>query len=397
MAGAASPGKNHTATLQRLLDSVTATIKIFPADHVPLFEQWPETFERAALLAAFGSLLQKDARALAGLKPYLLSVAPRFGDEDTTANSHLVNDISNLARDGTIINADSKYAEILASLRAKILAPGLSLFTAPTTSTDLADVALPDLSTANLDADTAEGPDHSADPADVPADIVPPFEIPANALDPDPFADSEFDFMAIARRAAQSALNPGSDETQQESSAVDRPTESRSQAPSGPARTPAMRDMPSRPGPPPTQTASTRLTTAGGRNGSFIEEYERVRAFAAQRDQSKRHNVASSSSRRVWTTAEEDALMQGLDDLQGPHWTQILARYGENGTMSSVLAGRTQVQLKDKARNLKLYFLKNNQPLPKSLTHVTGDLKTRAPMHLLRDEAEQQHRSSEEI
>jgi len=71
--------------------------------------------------------------------------------------------------------------------------------------------------------------------------------------------------------------------------------------------------------------------------------------------------------------------MTGLDQVKGPHWSQILALYGPNGTISDILKDRNQVQLKDKARNLKLFFLKSNCEVPHYLSQVTGELKTRAP------------------
>lgn len=77
--------------------------------------------------------------------------------------------------------------------------------------------------------------------------------------------------------------------------------------------------------------------------------------------------------RRPWTREEEAALMHGLDKVQGPHWSQILELHGAGGTISEVLKDRTQVQLKDKARNLKLFFIKGGHELPPVLKYVTGD------------------------
>lgn len=82
--------------------------------------------------------------------------------------------------------------------------------------------------------------------------------------------------------------------------------------------------------------------------------------------------------------------MKGLDMVQGPHWSKILGLFGKGGTLSEVLAKRTQVQLKDKARNLKLFFLKSGTEMPVYLKLVTGELKTRAPQTAARREAEAQ-------
>lgn len=50
--------------------------------------------------------------------------------------------------------------------------------------------------------------------------------------------------------------------------------------------------------------------------------------------------------------------MAGLAEVKGPHWSQILSLYGRGGSVSEVLKDRNQIQLKDKARNLKLCYLK---------------------------------------
>lgn len=76
--------------------------------------------------------------------------------------------------------------------------------------------------------------------------------------------------------------------------------------------------------------------------------------------------------RRTWTAEEEAALLEGLNIVNGPYWSKILDMYGPGGTVSEVLKDRNQVQLKDKARNLKLYYLKANMPMPEVLQNVTG-------------------------
>lgn len=86
---------------------------------------------------------------------------------------------------------------------------------------------------------------------------------------------------------------------------------------------------------------------------------------------------ASKKRSRPWTFGEEDALLSGLQKVGGPHWSQILSLYGTNGTISDILKDRNQVQLKDKARNIKVSFLKNGHEVPEHLKAVTGDLSTR--------------------
>ncbi|ANB15150.1 Tbf1p [Sugiyamaella lignohabitans] len=86
-------------------------------------------------------------------------------------------------------------------------------------------------------------------------------------------------------------------------------------------------------------------------------------------------------ARRPWTNEEEEALIQGLDAVDGPYWSQILELYGPGGSISEVLKDRNQVQLKDKARNLKIFFLKSGIPVPRSFQYVTGDINARSQAH----------------
>ena len=88
--------------------------------------------------------------------------------------------------------------------------------------------------------------------------------------------------------------------------------------------------------------------------------------------------------------------MAGLDRVKGPHWSQILAMFGPGGTINEVLKDRNQVQLKDKARNLKLFFLKSGIEVPYYLQFVTGELKTRAPGQAAKKEAQERATSDED-
>ncbi|KFY83622.1 hypothetical protein V500_10027 [Pseudogymnoascus sp. VKM F-4518 (FW-2643)] len=96
-----------------------------------------------------------------------------------------------------------------------------------------------------------------------------------------------------------------------------------------------------------TQTAPTQVL------------YEQARQAAVAKASPHSRRPGLPSQRRPWSTEEENALMAGLDQVKGPHWSQILALYGAKGQVSEILKDRNQVQLKDKARNLKLFFLKN--------------------------------------
>ncbi|KAL8698841.1 MAG: hypothetical protein Q9224_001664, partial [Gallowayella concinna] len=107
--------------------------------------------------------------------------------------------------------------------------------------------------------------------------------------------------------------------------------------------------------------------------------YERARLAATAKASPSNRRAGHPSQRRPWAPEEENALMHGLDQVKGPHWSQILALYGPGGTIDETLKDRNQVQLKDKARNLKLFFLKSGIEVPYYLQFVTGELKTRAP------------------
>jgi protein TBF1 len=124
--------------------------------------------------------------------------------------------------------------------------------------------------------------------------------------------------------------------------------------------------------------------------------YERARQAATTKSSPTSRRAGLPSQRRPWTTDEENALMAGLDRVRGPHWSQILAMFGPGGTINESLKDRNQVQLKDKARNLKLFFLKSGIEVPYYLKYVTGDLKTRAPGQASKNEARERERQQGE-
>ncbi|KAI9834123.1 MAG: TTAGGG repeat binding factor [Phylliscum demangeonii] len=107
--------------------------------------------------------------------------------------------------------------------------------------------------------------------------------------------------------------------------------------------------------------------------------YEAARMAAAANASPSARRTTSMGQRRAWTDEEEQTLLIALDKVNGPHWSQILELYGAGGSVSEALKDRNQVQLKDKARNIKLFFLKAEGRVPPCLQAVTGDLRTRAP------------------
>ncbi|KAE8370437.1 hypothetical protein BDV27DRAFT_61461 [Aspergillus caelatus] len=100
---------------------------------------------------------------------------------------------------------------------------------------------------------------------------------------------------------------------------------------------------------------------------------------------SARHTVISTKAPVRWTPAEDKRLIRlieevGLGGPKGSGWCKIASqneaqpvREGE-----SRIKGRNQVQLKDRARNIKVRYLKDRKPLPSNFEHVTMKEKDRA-------------------
>ncbi|EPY52869.1 DNA binding factor Trf1 [Schizosaccharomyces cryophilus OY26] len=118
---------------------------------------------------------------------------------------------------------------------------------------------------------------------------------------------------------------------------------------------------------------ATLDATSEAHNVSSVVLYDQVRNMTSAGNGSKR--AKKVANRRTWTKEEEEALLDGLDLVKGPRWSQILELYGPGGKKNEVLKHRNQVQLKDKARNMKLFFLKSGQIVPAPLQCVTGDLR----------------------
>ncbi|KAL1900930.1 TTAGGG repeat binding factor [Sporothrix stenoceras] len=154
--------------------------------------------------------------------------------------------------------------------------------------------------------------------------------------------------------------------------------------------------------PPPPPPQQQQVNTLNGGNPALPPHqsspsailYQQARQAAASKTQGHTRREGLHSTRRPWSPDEEQALMAGLDMVKGPHWSQILQLFGANGSLSDILKDRSQVQLKDKARNLKLFFLKANTEMPYYLKCVTGELKTRAPSQAARKEAEERAKAT---
>ncbi|EME78428.1 uncharacterized protein MYCFIDRAFT_208965 [Pseudocercospora fijiensis CIRAD86] len=130
--------------------------------------------------------------------------------------------------------------------------------------------------------------------------------------------------------------------------------------------------------------ANAEISGQNGANGASNGTFAAVsnlsingKASGSGGPEPRKPTPAASTIRQPWTKPEEDALLAGLERVNGPHWSQILALYGRGGSVSEVLKDRNQVQLKDKARNLKLWYLKTGKEVPPSLRGVTGELRKR--------------------
>jgi len=77
------------------------------------------------------------------------------------------------------------------------------------------------------------------------------------------------------------------------------------------------------------------------------EEPTSIAQTASQRD-----SLAKDVPRQryKWTQEELDCLEQAMETYK-THWTLIVANYGEKGTSNQILRLRSQMDLKDKARN----------------------------------------------
>ena len=151
--------------------------------------------------------------------------------------------------------------------------------------------------------------------------------------------------------------------------------------------------QPNAPAPP--SSLATTIAHHPGQSASSYELLQRARQalFSRSSTTGRRPTAATASApgapgstgsgqRQHWTDEEERALLNGIDQVGGPHWSRILQLHGAGGTHSEALQNRSQVPLKDKARNVKLFILKAGTEMPYYLQFVTGELDRRAPGHV---------------
>ena len=99
------------------------------------------------------------------------------------------------------------------------------------------------------------------------------------------------------------------------------------------------------------------------------------RSSSISQSVARRGRRSQGKKRHPWSEEETNALLNGLIYFKEARWADILKRFGEGGCVSEALKNRSQTQLKDKARNIKLSYQKQNIQVPDYLEHVTGKLR----------------------
>lgn len=125
----------------------------------------------------------------------------------------------------------------------------------------------------------------------------------------------------------------------------------------------------------PSTTSNSPLMT--NNNGSNMLQQDLSDILQLESNSSNKKVMINkvTTTRKTWTKEEESALLQGLK-ICGPAWAMILELYGTAGIINENLKNRNYLQLKDKARNWKIWFLsKEIKTLPPYLSKVTGGVE----------------------
>lgn len=104
------------------------------------------------------------------------------------------------------------------------------------------------------------------------------------------------------------------------------------------------------------------LNTNPYQDYSVIKKYLRANKIR-ERKYKPQHRVP-------WSETEVNCLMKAIQQY-GSQWSFILSLYGPNGTLGNDLARRGQVQLKDKARNIKEEYIRARWKLPPGFESIT--------------------------
>ncbi|GAA6025265.1 hypothetical protein JCM10207_009016 [Rhodosporidiobolus poonsookiae] len=96
-------------------------------------------------------------------------------------------------------------------------------------------------------------------------------------------------------------------------------------------------------------------------------DLEILRALPARSQPRAEDDRRKNGQKRPWTASEERFFIDKLK-AYGCYWADLAERYGGRG---KPLDGRSNVDLKDKARNMKMKFIRAGQPVPGYLTGAT--------------------------
>ncbi|ODQ50613.1 hypothetical protein SAICODRAFT_31883 [Saitoella complicata NRRL Y-17804] len=130
------------------------------------------------------------------------------------------------------------------------------------------------------------------------------------------------------------------------------------------------------------------------REGSLtVSDLHRARGRANALSR-RRAAARPRQTRTPWSLEEESCLLSALQRY-GCQWALIEKKHGRTGSVDQVLRERGQVSLKDKARNMKLAFLRAGGEVPWELRAVTGRVQVEVGVEA-DDRADEEAKGEEE-
>lgn len=105
---------------------------------------------------------------------------------------------------------------------------------------------------------------------------------------------------------------------------------------------------------------------------SHDEDPEDLRVSAQNDDKNRQVETSAPAEnrRQQWSPEEEQALVDGLELANGPHYDQILSHFGSTGIINQSLKNRTTRDLQIKAQDLRDEYEENDMPIPHYLQSV---------------------------
>lgn len=105
----------------------------------------------------------------------------------------------------------------------------------------------------------------------------------------------------------------------------------------------------------------------------------RLSAQNAGKNRQAETSALAEDRRQQWSPEEEQALVNGLELANGPHYDQILSHFGSTGIINQSLRNRTTRDLQIKAQELRDEYGENDMPIPHYLRSVgekSNNIKT---------------------